>query len=159
VKLTLYQAGACLEAEARTREWIWMRPPVVVVGLLSPWREKRRRRSSRARRELAVRLVLEQPEGGSRRTVTLLGQSLDLSEGGAAMMTGGHADVREGDSGRLTVQLGEDWDETLSVRVVRVRQWLRRAAGALEIGLQVEMTTPDEISRWQACLAQLGVKG
>jgi hypothetical protein len=175
VRLTLYQSGVCLETETRTREWIWMQPPVVVVGPLDRWQEKRRRSAVRARRELAARLVLETTPPAAPGVITLVGRSLDVSASGVLLLVaagggpgGGHRPqggpspsahgaVGQGLAGRLTMNAGDEiWCEDLPVRVVRVRHWLRSSGRALEIAVQLESADAAERQRWQDCVARLG---
>jgi hypothetical protein len=148
VRLTLYQAGTCLEAETSTREWIWMKPPVLVVGPLHEWREVARRRAPRVRRQLSARLAVA---GGAEYNA----RTQDVSEEGVSLLVAGLADLPMGSAARLTVQLESgSWCADLPIRVARVRHWLRPSGRSVEIGARVELTSAEVRCRWQECLTE-----
>jgi hypothetical protein len=159
VKLTLFEAGTCLEAETRALEWIWMQPPVVVVGPVVGWREIRRRGALRSVRELAARVRFGPGTGSAPERETLLGRTLDVGAGGASLMLTTSAGVRVGDLGSLAIQIEDDfWCDEVPVRVVRVRNWLRSTGRAAEIGVQLHSVSDEQLLRWKACLARVGVE-
>jgi hypothetical protein len=151
IRLTLYHAGVCLEAEATTREWIWMRPPVLVVGPVTAWAERSRRRAPRVPRQLSARLTLD--DGAE-----YVARTQDISARGVSLLVAGLADIRVGATACLTLQADEDlWCEKLPIRIARVRHWLRSIGRSVELGAEVELPVGPQQRRWQECLERLGV--
>ena len=151
VKLTLFHSGVCLETETTTRQWIWMKPPALVVGPVTEWRQKSRR-ASRAPRALSARLTMKD---GTQHIV----RTQDLSASGLSLLVTGTDAISVGDTGRLTLQLDADcWCEEIPIRIARVRHWLRSAGRSLELGAQVELVTDAVHRRWRDCLERLGVE-
>jgi hypothetical protein len=158
VKLAMYlplavssATGACLETETVIREWIWKRPPLLVVGPVHEWRERPRRSARRERRQLSARIVFEDGR-------EYVGRTQDLSASGVSLMVAGLEDVGEGAVGRLTLRVDEGlWCDDLPVRVARVRHWLRSAGRSVEIGAQLQLSSELQSLRWQECLKWLGV--
>ena len=143
---------ACLESGACMRGWVWTRPPLLVVAPLGTWREKWRRTAPRAPRQLAARLVLAPG-------TEYVGRTQDVSAGGVSMMVAGLAEIREGTSGWLTIEIEEGhWSEDLPVRITRARHWLRRAGRTMEVGAEFRMRTDRQCAHWHQCLARLGVE-
>jgi len=134
------------------RGWVWTRPPLLVVAPLGTWREKWRRTAPRAPRQLAARLVLAPG-------TECVGRTQDVSAGGVSMMVAGLAEIREGTSGWLTIEIEEGhWSEDLPVRITRARHWLRRAGRTMEVGAEFRMRTDRQCAHWHQCLARLGVE-
>jgi hypothetical protein len=151
IRLTLYQTGICLETETTTREWIWMRPPVLVVGPITSWQERSRRRAPRIPRQLSARLLLA--DGAE-----YVARTQDISAGGVSLLVAGLADISIGVRARLTLLADDDlWCEDLPIRIARVRHWLRSIGRSVELGAEIELP-PDRHGRWQACLTRLGVE-
>jgi hypothetical protein len=159
VQLTLFlpvnfagRSGACLETETMVREWIWKRPPLLVVGPVLEWRERPRRAARRERRHLSARIVIEDGR-------EFVGRTQDISASGVSLMVAGLEDVREGTEGRLTLQVDDGlWCDALPVRVARVRHWLRSAGRAVEIGAQLQLATEAQSLHWQEALRWLGLE-
>jgi hypothetical protein len=159
VKLAMYlpltvsgTTGACLETETTIREWVWKRPPFLVVGPVQEWREKPRRAARRERRQLSARIVIEDGR-------EYVGRTQDISASGVSLMVSGLEDVGEGTTGRLTLQVDDGlWCDDLPVRVARVRHWLRSAGRSVEIGAQLQLSSELQSLRWQECLRWLGVE-
>jgi curved DNA-binding protein CbpA len=171
VTLTCYRAGRCLETETRAGQWVWMptvsgarcqgnrqpgtgnRVPLTGgfwVGPLGAWHENARRRSRRVPYQLPVRLSVD---GGS----DLEGQSQDVSAAGLSLIVNGAAEISEGATGRISLQIGERiWTQVMPVRVVRVRNWLQPSRRTMEIAVQLQ---PESRCRlWLEHLARLGVE-
>jgi hypothetical protein len=162
VTLTCYRAGRCLETEAAAGQWVWMqaagfggsgsrgRAGGFWVGPLGTWHENPRRRSRRVPYQLTARLGVH---GGSE----LDGHTKDVSAAGLSLIINGAAELGEGDTGCLSLQLGESlWTSAMAVRVVRVRNWLQPSRRTVEIGVQLQ---PDSrCPLWVTHLARLGVE-
>jgi hypothetical protein len=151
VKLTLYQSGVCLEADTTSRQWIWMRPPALVVGPVTEWRQKSRR-ATRAPRALSARLTLAD---GTQHIV----RTQDLSASGVSLLVTGVDSIPIGATACLTVQIDADcWCEEIPIRIARARHWLRSAGRSLELGAQIELPSDAVKRRWRECLERLGVE-
>jgi hypothetical protein len=145
-------SGACLETEAAIREWIWKRPPLLVVGPVHEWRERPRRAARRERRHLSARIVMEDGR-------EFVGRTQDISASGVSLMITGLEDVCEGTEGRLTLQVDDGlWCDDLPVRVARVRHWLRSAGRSVEIGAQLQLATERQNLHWNEALRWLGLE-
>lgn len=152
LQLTVSGSGVCWEAAAATRQWVWMRPPLLVVGVVGEWRKKRLRNARRVPRQLAARIAV----AGGRE---YLGRTQDVSAGGVSLLVPGLAEVEEGAIGWLTLQIDEDnWCDDLPIRIARVRNWLRSTGRAVEIGAQLQIPSESQGRSWQECLARLGVE-
>jgi hypothetical protein len=135
VKLAMYLpltvsggSGACIETETTIREWVWKRPPLLVVGPVHEWRE-----------------YMGHTQDISASGVSLMVAGLeDVGEGTVGRMT-------------LQVDDGL-WCDDLPVRVARVRHWLRSAGRSVEIGAQLQLSSEVQSLRWQECLRWLGVE-
>jgi hypothetical protein len=156
VKLTCYREGRCLETEATAGEWIWMRQPGTRGaggfwgGPLTDWRENPRRCSRRVPYQLAARLVID--GGGEYR-----GFTQDVSAAGLSLTLIGTAEIIEGSSGWLSMQMGEQvWTDEMPIHVVRVRHWLQPSLRTLEVGVQ--FGSPSQCGLWLEYLARLGVE-
>lgn len=151
VKLTLFHSGVCLETDTTTRQWIWMRPPALVVGPVIEWRQKSRR-ASRAPRALSARMTMAD---GTQHIV----RTHDLSASGISLLVTGTDTIPVGATGTLTLQTDADrWCEEIPIRIVRARHWLRSVGRSLELGAQVELPNDAVRRRWQECLERLGVE-
>jgi hypothetical protein len=151
VRLTLFHSGVCLETETTTRQWIWMRPPALVVGPVTEWRQKSRR-ASRAPRALSARMTMGD---GTQHIV----RTHDLSASGLSLLVTGTDAIPVGAAGTLTLQVDADqWCENIPFRIVRARHWLRSGGRSLELGAQVELTDDAVRRRWCDCLERLGVE-
>ncbi len=129
-----------------------MRPPVLVVGPLTDWQERRRRVSPRVIRQLRARLaVTGGPEYNAR--------TQDVSAGGMSLLVAGLDDISVGATARLTIEIEAGrWCEDLPVRIARVRHWLRASGRSVEIGVRVEITSEALRNRWRDCLSRLEVE-
>jgi hypothetical protein len=150
--LTMYHAGACLECDTAMRGWIWTRPPLLVVGPIPTWREKRLRAARRAQHQLAARLVTSDGQEHLARTQ-------DVSAGGVSLIVRGRADIPEGSRGRLTLQIDDGiWCDDLPIRVARARHWLQSSGRTMEIGAELQISSELQNRQWQDCLRRLSME-
>jgi hypothetical protein len=159
VRLTAFQAEMRRQVDGLAKEWIRMQPPVLIVESRGGWRESSRRRARRAAHQLSARLVIAARAGGGKSPVTLLGRTRDVSALGVSLVIRGAADLREHDTGRLSLS-SEDgiWCESLPARIVRLRNWLRSSGRAVEVGVQLYELPEDQMRCWKRCLARIGVE-
>lgn len=152
VRLTLSRGGACWEARATIREWLWTSPPTLVVGPVLDWREMPRRRAVRRGRQVALCLSLE---SGAR----LYGRTLDISSEGISLLLAGAAPLAAGNRAHLTLQLSEDeWSEAIPIRIARQESWLGPRGRSLRVGAAVEIAPTAAASHpWRQALQRLGI--
>lgn len=147
VQLTMFRAGTCWEFQATVSQWVVGQPPMLVVGALRGWVEKQRRQEDRAPQSLDALFLLD---GGGR----ALGRTLDLSTGGVSLLLPASITVAVGMEGRLTLRLSEEsWCSDIPMRVTRLENWLHARGRSLRVGAALaEGLTPEERTRWEACL-------
>jgi hypothetical protein len=149
--LTLYARSGCLEAQTQVAEWVWGRPPMIVAGPVSGWRELCRRETQRMHCSLQARVPYGRGE--------LVGQTQDISPEGISLHLCGSHRVAEGDIVSVHLLLGDGWTPEVRFRVARSRRWLGLGEPVVEIGAEIYEPTPDQGRIWQACLGAQGLKG